>query len=339
MAITPKNGAFAVAFMFRGQRVYCGGFVSEASAQLWELQAREDIRKGLDVTYPETKTTAATTQDKETVSKWLDKTYRVFWADRSDPEKALQKMRVIGEFFGRDTNIRDLNTEWIDDFISHLKSLNNSGATINRKLATLSKTLNYADECIGLTRKPKIHRQKESQGRVRYLLEDEEKLVLNTAEHFGLKEMQDCIPVFLDTGVRRSELLNITGLDVFESEQASSNMLHVWVNKADLPRSVPVTKRAMEILKRRAKHKPKDAKLFDMTPKTLERQWNRIRWHLELKDVTPHIFRHTTASRLVQRGVPLVTVKQFMGHKSIQTTLRYSHLCPKNLSDAVAVLE
>ena len=48
---------------------------------------------------------------------------------------------------------------------------------------------------------------------------------------------------------------------------------------------------------------------------------------------------HTCASRLVQRRINLKVVQTWMGHKSIQITLRYAHLAPSNLMDAVKVLE
>ena len=52
-------------------------------------------------------------------------------------------------------------------------------------------------------------------------------------------------------------------------------------------------------------------------------------------DFTWHCLRHTFASRLVMAGVPLRTVQELLGHKTIQMTIRYSHLAPGHMQEAV----
>ena len=51
-----------------------------------------------------------------------------------------------------------------------------------------------------------------------------------------------------------------------------------------------------------------------------------------------HTLRHTFASWLVQKGVPLHTVAELMGHKSIAMTQRYAHLSPDSLRNAAKIL-
>ncbi|MFB3131033.1 MAG: tyrosine-type recombinase/integrase [Rhodothermales bacterium] len=51
-----------------------------------------------------------------------------------------------------------------------------------------------------------------------------------------------------------------------------------------------------------------------------------------------HDLLHTFATRLVCLGVDLVTVKQFMGHADISTTMKYTHPSPPHKRDAVARL-
>lgn len=51
---------------------------------------------------------------------------------------------------------------------------------------------------------------------------------------------------------------------------------------------------------------------------------------------TPHCLRHTCASRLVQSGVGIRVVQEWLGHKTIQMTMRYAHLSPTSLHEAAA---
>ena len=48
-----------------------------------------------------------------------------------------------------------------------------------------------------------------------------------------------------------------------------------------------------------------------------------------------HSLRHTAASRRVMAGVDLVSVKEILGHRDIQTTIRYAHRAPGHLRDSV----
>ncbi len=58
----------------------------------------------------------------------------------------------------------------------------------------------------------------------------------------------------------------------------------------------------------------------------------------KLSDFRFHDLRHSAASFMAMSGVDLMAIKQILGHKTIQMTLRYSHLTQGHLRSAVAAL-
>ena len=52
-----------------------------------------------------------------------------------------------------------------------------------------------------------------------------------------------------------------------------------------------------------------------------------------------HILRHAFCSHLAMRGATAKAVQELAGHKDLQTTLRYMHLSPSHLDEAIRLLE
>jgi integrase len=225
----------------------------------------------------------------------------------------------------------------MDAYLARLKQIGNSNSTINKKISALSFMMTHAIRRGKLKARLHLERLPDTGGRIRFLTRDEEANCLAVLEQWGKSDHADAFSILIDTGLRPGELwaLQLRDLDM------DLGLIHVWLNKTHKPRSVPMTERVKDIIiRRRSITQPL---LFSEADNFwFEHVWDRMKFHLGLTEdeqFVPYALRHTCASRLVQKGVHLQVVQEWMGHKSIQTTLRYAHLCPKNLMDAVKVLE
>jgi integrase len=327
MSVSQRNNGWQAHVVVDGQR-FRKTFSTKEEAATAEAMVRQAMVQGKPMPTFYTEGTNLT----YTLRQAFDTTYDMYWRGSKSDEKVTLNIKQLEAYFGKNRPVTEVTTKEIDDFIVGQKRKNLSNATINRKLATLSKTLRLAHEQGKLKAMPVFHRQKEGQGRIRWVTKEEESLILQTMEQWNQHDLYDAMIVSIDTGLRRSELERLTSSDITKEGIYVGDFEHGTKNGTF--RVVPLTTRAREVLTRRARDNRHMFKSFwnrDM--------WDRVRNHLNMDDVVWHTLRHTTCSRLVQGGMSLVKVKEWMGHKSIQTTMRYSHLTPKHLQEGVSLLE
>lgn len=107
------------------------------------------------------------------------------------------------------------------------------------------------------------------------------------------------------------------------------NTLNVFAPKTQKLRGIPINADARRVLEFWALGKRNEFVFYN--PETgkpfvdLKAGFKLACKKAGIEGVTWHTLRHTFASRLVDRGVDIVTVKELLGHSSITVTMRYTH--------------
>lgn len=239
-------------------------------------------------------------------------------------------------FFGGGSSLKSLTPRLIEKYTLWLIDKGLSPSTVNRKLAALSKILRYAVNMRELTTMPHIAYQREPQGRLRWLTEEEEGRVTRAFRDRLLESHAVVTEMLIDTGLRPSELWRLTAKDY------SAGAVLVTGTKNGVTRCIPLTRRCTLHVERRLSVVMAGEPLFPYDNAWMNYGWNIVKQSIGLaddKEFVVYALRHTCASRLLQRNVPLHVVQGWLGHKNPQQTMRYAHLSLANYQQAMTVLE
>jgi len=225
-------------------------------------------------------------------------------------------------------------------------------ATANKELARLKHALGRAVAWGYLKASPaaKVAKAKEAGGRVRYLTAEERQALLEgsvatvqatdgrswTVEHTPAPALRLYILAALMTGARRGELLRLRWSDV----DMKRRTVTFRETKNGHDRTVPMTPALAEAFQKLPR--PLDASspvlpIYD--PHVLTRAFARHAKRVGVQDLTFHDLRHDAASTLTMAGVSQRAVMELLGHRDPRMTVRYQHLAPDHLKDAMQALE
>ena len=136
----------------------------------------------------------------------------------------------------------------------------------------------------------------------------------------------------INTGLRRRELLKLQ----WSSIDFNRQLLTVeGPSKSRQTRHVVLNDEATNVLRNWQEQARDRARIFDVAT-NFKTAWKALLKRAGITRFRWHDMRHHFASRLVQRGVPLNTVRDFLGHSTAQMSLRYAHLAPDQRREAVA---
>ena len=210
-----------------------------------------------------------------------------------------------------------------------------SPSTVNREITCPKHIFNKAKEWEKIRENPiasvKLFRVDEK--RIRYLEKEEIARLIEVCPDY----LNSIIIVALNTGMRKSEILNLKWSDV----DFKNRIIYVVQSKNNQAREIPMnqmTFRTLLKVRKNAKSPYVFCKKNGSPYRDIREGFTNALKKAGIKNFRFHDLRHTFASHLVMAGVDLKTVQELLGHKTFEMTLRYSHLSPDHKRRAIEVL-
>jgi len=285
---------------------------------------------------------------RRSVKDALEHAWRLKWRDSKGARKKAQLKKVCEDEIG-DTRLDKFDYNALEEWVLKMRDKDLAVATIKSKVSCVLFALKLVQPKGWIKVVPQPPEIGTADEKLRYLLDapDEEAALLNGCEEafaqYVIADVMRRVIMFLcDTGARVGELVKV------RDDSVSQRGVTFLDRKAGDSLTVPLTSRARDAIEwllvssywqKRVRGAREDAKRANSAQMWVTHRFGEVRDKAGLKDVTAHTLRHTCASRLVQAGVDIYKVRQFLGHSSVRMTERYAHLAPSSLNSAVAALQ
>ena len=253
--------------------------------------------------------------------------------NRSWENSELPPIKRIKSYFGG-KYLHEITPQSIEQFKA--QAVNEvSPATVNRALAILRSIFNKAIAWNKFDGKNPVKGIKfyKEQPRLRFLEKEEiAQLLESCSEH-----LKPIVILALNTGMRKGEILNLKWHDI----DFARDLIFLYKTKNGGKREVPMNEKVKKTLIEVRKHPDSPYIFCDKKGKPfsdIRKSFFTACKKSGIIDFRIHDLRHTFASQLVMSGIDLNTVRELLGHKSLDMTLRYSHLSPNHKKRAVDIL-
>lgn len=254
----------------------------------------------------------------------------------------------IKEFYGflkkeNITNIQMTDYKILRKYLNVLTDNKYASKTISRKLSTLRTFFKYLQKKGIIEDNPMvlISNPKEEKKLPKSLNYDEIEKILNIPNHATILGLRNaCILELLyATGIRVSELVNLKISDI----DFSSKKIKI-LGKGNKERIVLFGSKCEILLKDYFKNSRNKLNVSDspylflnrfgekITVRGVENVIDKIEKEACLKfSISPHVFRHTFATHLLDNGADLNSVQELLGHENLNTTAIYTHISNERL--------
>ena len=315
---------YYVTIRMKGQPTLSGVFDSKTAARVWIAKTESDIRLGRFLPKP--------ASGRHTLADLIDKYIKEALPRKARTTQEADRIRLAWwkEHLGH-LILKHLTPEELQDALPAIAASGrgNGDTSIRRHVAALSAALQAAREWRWIAGNParELKLPPEPRGRLRYLSPEELARFLEAVRRSRNPMLAPAVLLSLSTGMRKGELLALTW-DCIDLERGH---VVLYNTKNGTNRGVPLTRQAVDVLREYGKVRRLDTPLVFPRASGKGGAFMRRAFLSALKaavvaDFRWHDLRHTCASYLAMAGVPLLSIAEILGHRTLQMTKRYAHL-------------
>ncbi|NMP17518.1 site-specific integrase [Thalassotalea sp. Y01] len=304
-----KSGNWNVQIRVKGQPVKTKTFSSHRTAQLWADEQEILIK----------------TSSQPTIYQLGLKYRESVLKGRGSYSNSIHKLNTLNKYFSQPAST--ITPEQVNDF-KHTRLSYVKPDTVIADIALMSRIFKWANDefiitCENPTKKIKYPRAAKPRNRV---IEKHE--LLDLMSHTS-PAMATIFELAYETSMRRSEILSLRVYDLHLSDRLLS-----VINGKQGDRLVPLTKRAVTILRAISSKLKGNDKLFNLKPNSVTQAFRRARQSIGLDDdVRLHQLRHTRCTIVARKGFNMAQIMAVTGHTDVRSVQRYTHLSAKDVVD------
>ena len=313
-------------------------------------------------------------REYKSLAACLDNYFNVYLANVRGVSKNTRRayrdaFMLFFNFLSQHTNInidkltfKHITKDNVLEFLNHLeRDKKNTTKTRNHRFVAIRSFVCYMMQCDPTNMKQwsdivQIPKKRERKRVIDYLTKEGMDLLLKQPDYLTDKGLRNYVMLTLmyETGARIQEIIDLT-----PSVISYNNPYSVTITgKGDKERRVYISKNLAELLKKYvemqnldasgAEHKPLfynywHQKLSSTAITKIINKYASMareqRADLIPKNVHPHMFRHSKAMHLLQAGLDLIHIRDFLGHASIQTTEIYARADAKAREEAFSRMQ
>ncbi len=258
-------------------------------------------------------------------------------AYRKDIEQFCQILDLQG-----DTQIAEVNYLMIRSYVMSLSNQEKNNRSINRKLSAIRSFYRFLRQQGHVSTNPaqKVKSLKPAKRLPDFVPEFQlwtEAVFAHEKSTYNQMLVRLCFELFYQTGIRRSELVNLLDRNV------SSSQIKV-LGKRNKERIVPISTDLANLIANFRKIRAVDAAnepFFFLSEKgkklTVKFVYRKVNYYLglstNLAKKSPHVLRHTFATHMLNNGATLESIRKLLGHADLSATQIYTHNTFKQLRD------